>query len=606
MIEDKFKILIDGYNEEIKLYKKIYDRIGYLRLLTIIGCSYFTYKIIRGQVIEKNIYLSLLFFVFFVGLVIYHGLVKEKINISENMIDINKRYIDRISGEWTKFKDIGEEFINKNHHYSFDLDIVGPESLFQLINTTSTWKGRQHLAKILLNPICDKEEIILRQQAIEELYNKLELCEIMEHQGKIKKNVMENPKKLLAYFKEESTLIKSKILKRILYFMPMITVPVSILIIVFKLEKLFWVITVFLIIQLLSWAITLLRINNIFGAVNYFKGALDSYVKILKLLETEEFNSIKLKDISNRLFQKKNSSTKAIKELTRITEKIDIRNNGLFFIILNILFLWDFQCVFSIENWKKKYADNIEGWLDDIGEIEALMSISVLNHINEVWAFPEIVSEPTVIEANDLGHPLIARDARITNNINMKDCIFIITGSNMSGKTTLLRTIGINLVISYSGGAICGEYMRSSMVNIYTSMRITDDLKAGISTFYGELIRIKEIIEGAKRGEKMIFLIDEIFRGTNSRDRIEGATAVIGNLCKDGVVGALTTHDLELCTLAKTKEIQNYHFREHYKENKIYFDYKLRKGKSDTTNAKYLMKIVGIDLNYSKFSSEDQ
>lgn len=597
MIEDKFKKLIDKYNEEIKLHRKSYDMIGYLRLITMIGAIYFTYKIFKGQVINKNVYLSLLFYTLFIGLVIYHGIVKGKINIAENMIDINGRYLDRISGEWTKFKDRGEEFIDRNHPYSSDLDIVGPESLFQLINTTSTWKGRKNLAKALLKSAYSKEEILLRQEAIKELYNKLELCEMMEHQGKIKKSIVENPEKFLAYIKDESTLIKSKLLKGILYVMPMVTIPSSIIIMVFNLEKLSWLITVFFIVQLLSWAVGLLRINNIFGSVNYFKSALEGYMNILKLLENQEFESKKLMDINNRLFHKEKSATKTIKELTRIAEKIDIRNNGFFFVFLNALCLWDYQCVFSIESWKIKYGRFIEGWLEDIGEIEALMSLSVLNHINEANVFPEISSEITTIEADALGHPLIARDVRITNNIKMKDRIFIITGSNMSGKTTLLRTIGINLVIAYSGGAVCCEHMKCSMLNIYTSMRITDDLKAGISTFYGELIRIKDIIDGAKREEKMIFLIDEIFRGTNSKDRIEGAWAVIKNLSRDGVIGALTTHDLELCALTDGTRIENYNFEEYYKSNKIYFDYKLRKGKSNTTNAKYLMKIVGIDLD---------
>ncbi len=167
----------------------------------------------------------------------------------------------------------------------------------------------------------------------------------------------------------------------------------------------------------------------------------------------------------------------------------------------------------------------------------------------------------------------------------------------MSGKTTFLRTIGINLVLAYIGAPVFSDDMECSLLKIYTSMRITDDLKNGISTFYGELIRIKDIIDGAKIDKKMIFLIDEIFRGTNSKDRITGADTVIRNLSKAGVLGALTTHDLELCSISEDKRVRNYHFSEYYKDNKIYFDYKIREGKSTTTNAKYLMKIVGIDIN---------
>ena len=594
MIEDKFKVLIDRYNKEIQLYKKSYDNIGYLRLIVMIGAIYFIYRIVKGYGGNENLYGMLFLLAFFIGLVIYHNKIKEKIEIAESMIQINKRYLERISGQWINFKDIGEEFIDKNHAYSSDLDIVGTHSLFQLINITSTWKGRRKLAKDLLNPDYDKDEILLRQSAINELYNKLELCESMEYEGIRKKTVIENPEKFLSYISDKNSFIKSKALKKLLYVLPMITIPISIIIIVFKIKKLSWLITIFLVLQIIAWAVGLLKINRVFELVIYFKTSLEQYFNILKLLEKQEFKSEKLVEIKNRLFKGNSESIKAIKQLSGIVDKIDIRSNGLFFIILNVVFLWDYQCILSIEKWKESYAQNIEQWLDDIGEIEALMSLSVLNHINETTVFPEI-SDDTIILGEGVGHQLIGRDVRVTNNIDMNDNIFIITGSNMSGKTTFLRTIGINLVVAYCGGAVCAEYMKCSMFKICTSMRITDDLKAGISTFYGELIRIKKIIEESRKNEKMIFLIDEIFRGTNSRDRIDGAHAVIRNLNIHNVVGALTTHDMELCSMTDVR-IKNYHFKEYYKDNKIYFDYKLRDGKSTTTNAKYLMKIVGIDF----------
>ena len=166
----------------------------------------------------------------------------------------------------------------------------------------------------------------------------------------------------------------------------------------------------------------------------------------------------------------------------------------------------------------------------------------------------------------------------------------------MSGKTTFLRTIGINLVLAYSGAPVAANNMRCSILDIFTSMRITDDLSNGISTFYAELIRISEIIKHVEKEEETIFLIDEIFRGTNSSDRITGAKNVLANLNKLGVIGAITTHDLELCVLDKYNRVKNYNFSEHYENNNIIFDYKLREGKATTTNAKYLMRLVGIDI----------
>lgn len=596
MIEEKFNKIIESYEDKIKAYTKVSDRLGYLRLATAIGAGYFIYQLIKVNYTNLNITLSALFCLIFLVLVIYHGKIKEGIEEAQTMIEINNRYLKRISGQWSTFKDIGEEFIDKGHPYSFDLDIVGQESVFQLINITSTYSGRKALAKALLAPEFSSEEIIQRQKAVEELKDSLELCQLVEFQGKRKKGAMESPEKLLSFIKDKGTLFKSKGLKRFLYLLPMFTISASMIILVFNLEQFRDLITIFLVAQLLIWAAGLMRITQAFGAVSYYKGALDNYVGIVELLEKNNFKSKILQDIHSNLFQQNKSATIAMKELSKIAERINMRNNGIFFLILNGLFLWDYQCIFSIESWKEKYGESIEGWLNDIGEVEALMSISVLNQISDDVAFPSIEKVPMVFEAEGLGHPLIAKEVRVNNTVKMDKSIFIITGSNMSGKTTFLRTIGINLVMAYCGGAVFSKNMRCSKMKIYTSMRITDDLKAGISTFYGELIRIKEIIEGANRKENMIFLIDEIFRGTNSRDRIEGAGAVIKNLNRSGVIGAITTHDLELCALDEGNRIKNYHFEEYYRENKIYFDYKLKKGISTTTNARYLMKIIGIEL----------
>jgi DNA mismatch repair ATPase MutS len=197
-----------------------------------------------------------------------------------------------------------------------------------------------------------------------------------------------------------------------------------------------------------------------------------------------------------------------------------------------------------------------------------------------------------------MGHPLINHKQRVNNSINIDQSICIITGSNMSGKTTFLRTIGINLVIAYAGGAVCAKKFDTSIMDIYTCMRVSDDLSKGISTFYAELLRVKMIIEASKEKKPMIFLIDEMFSGTNSMDRIAGAKNVLLNLSREWIAGLISTHDFELCALEKDSKgkIKNFHFSERYKNNMIEFDYKLKNGQCTTTNAKYLMKMVGIEI----------
>lgn len=336
--------------------------------------------------------------------------------------------------------------------------------------------------------------------------------------------------------------------------------------------------------------------NKILGSVGSFKYNLETYVNMLKLLEKENFESKKLCDIKQILFNEKYSSILAIKELDKITEKINLRYNALLYIIFNGLFLWDYECVFSLDNWKTRYGLEVKKWIEAIGEIESLMSLSVLMQINEDVSFPIINNSKLKLKAEGLGHPLINNDQRILNDVELDDYIFIITGSNMSGKTTFLRTLGINLVLAYSGAPVHANKMTCPILDIFTSMRVTDDLKNGVSTFYAELLRIKDIINHAEKNKNMIFLIDEIFRGTNSVDRILGAKNVLANLNKLGIIGAITTHDLELCTLDKYNRIKNYNFSEQYKDNKIHFDYKIKSGKSTSTNAKYLMNLVGIKM----------
>lgn len=402
---------------------------------------------------------------------------------------------------------------------------------------------------------------------------------------------------MISYAENKKLSIKSTHIRKFIYVLPVFTVPLSFLIILFQYKKIYIVVAA-IIVQSLIWFMGFLKNNKILESVRYLKNNLDTYSKILKLLERQQFNSEKLNNIKEILFKKGSSSISGIKELNSISERINLRYNYILYMILNGLFLWDYQCVFSLESWKYKYGFKVKVWLKAIGEVESLMSLSTLISINEKTSFPIIENSKLMVTAKDLGHPLINSNKRALNDMDLQNNIFIITGSNMLGKTTFLRTVGINLVLAYSGAPVCSSKMTCSILNIFTSMRITDDLKNGISTFYAELVRIKDIINyvNCNKDKNIIFLIDEIFRGTNSKDRILGAKNVLANLNVLGAIGIITTHDLELCSLDKNRRIKNYNFSEYYKGNKIFFDYKIKQGKSITTNAKYLMKKVGIKI----------
>jgi len=584
--------------EKIKLekYNKTFNLISKLRLVTLLAAIILSIYIARISFNPTYVLFNTFLYLIFIIEVILHRNTEEKLTNSKELININNRYISRITGGWENFEDIGEEFIDKAHSYSSDLDIFGKRSLFQLINIANTFHGRKILKKDLTENKFSKEDLLLRQESIKELKENLDFCLKVELSTIRNKKNLKNPLKLIAFAEDNSTIVGSKYIKTFLYILPMFSVVLIAFTLIFKIAFLYNILKLLILLQGMFVLLKLKYINETLYLAHEFKSNLDTYMKILNVLEKESFKSKRLINIKSELFSNDDSALKAVKELKKITDKINLRYNALLAIILDAVLLWDYQCIFSLENWKSQYGSKLKLWINAIGEVESLISFSTLNHIDETLIFPTIDNSNLKVTAKNLGHPLLAKSSRITNDLDMDDKIFVITGSNMSGKTTFLRTIGINLVLAYAGAAVFASEMTCSQMDIFTSMRITDDLQSGISTFYAELIRIKNIIIRGKENNDMIFLIDEIFRGTNSNDRIIGAKNVLSNLNSLGIIGAITTHDLELTALNKYHRIKNYNFSEYYEENKICFDYKLKEGSATTTNAKYLMNLVGIPI----------
>lgn len=596
-VKDEFLRRIDHFKAEEAKNKKSYGLISLLRFAAFIlaAClTYLTYKNLSVFMILG----TLISYILFVYLLSIHSRISYELLRIKNMLEVNEKYLKRIDGTWTSFEDCGVDKIDEEKPYLTDLDILGEKSLFQLINTTKTFLGREKLIELLKNPNKDINKIKERQEAIRELGEKLDFTQRIEGEGIINKNTVENPEQLFDYVESTKKVFASPIAKIISWVLPVITIVASILIIYYKLDKYYGYIGLFFTIHLLISGIGYAKMSPVLGPIYKKKNDLESYFNILKLIEDEEFKSPYLKELKGKLIFNGKSANAILKELTTIVEKIEYINNIVGYVVLGIVFFWEYHRLFEFENWKAKYGKCIRQWLDVIGEFESLASFAVMFHLNSKLTFPELSEGNLVFSGEEIGHPLIDEKTRVYNDVDMTDSIFIITGSNMSGKTTFLRTIGINLALAYAGAPVCGSTLKCSIVDIYTSMRITDDLNRGMSTFYVELVRMKKMIENIKTKRPMIFLIDEIFRGTNSNDRIVGAKSVLKSLNEKWVFGLISTHDFELCSLEydDKKRIKNYHFSESYEGNKIKFDYKLKKGRSDTTNAKYLMKMIGIDI----------
>lgn len=587
----------DYYAKLLENQKKSLKIIGGLRLFVVlVGLLNLVFLYITHN---NNLFfpIALAYTAIFIYLIMKHGQMKSRERYTLSLYKINDDSLKRIKGEWKSFCDTGEEFLNEEHSFSSDLDIFGKGSLFQWINTATTYMGRQSLKGYLTEPCREKDQIYKRQEAINELSRKLWWRQRFMAEGMSMEEEIRNPETLYKWIEDRDEF----------YFKPWIVIGVRILPIISLLIILIYFITdnisYYYPITMLGIQIIILKYQNkkrakVLNTVYKYKDNIKVYRQMLKHFENKKFTSRYLREIKDDLVnEEEQKAYEQIDRLEKIVESITNRDNAMF-IFVNIVTLWDYRCMIALERWKEKSGILIKTWLDAIGEVEALSSLAVIRYDKPDWATPKIIDEPSYLKAVQIGHPLLTKK-RVSNDLKFENQarVLLITGSNMSGKSTLLRTAGINLVLAYSGAPVCAKDLCCSIMKVYTCMRISDNLEKNTSSFYAELLRIKDIVKETKNKGKVFFLLDEIFKGTNSQDRHEGAKILIKNLLRNGGMGMVSTHDLELGAMDgdNNSKIKNYHFQEYYKNNEIYFDYKLRSGVSTTRNAMYLIKMAGID-----------
>lgn len=586
------------YAKEFNKASKQYNILSNLRLAAFVG-------IIAGIIFYyleyhlSGILLSTCSLIMFVIFIVLHEKVQNRMDLASALVRINQQAIERIGGKWVDFTDVGEEYINQEHPYSFDLDIFGRSSLFQWINSTFTFLGREFLKNTLLNPQKDIAKIKERQDAISELAEKLDWRQHFRAEGSFIKNGRNNPASLFKWVENEDRFFRRPWL--IWGIRLIITVTMISLLLAFLADIRFLYLSgILLLLQLVLFFIGLRLSSDAYGVANLHRESIVAFRKLLTIIEGERFQSAYLARLASSLVDPDGiPASKQVDKLSSIVDMMNFKYSQLFYFLIDVLFLFDYHCMIALEKWKKQSGCNLQDWVTVIGRFEEISSLAIIRYDNPDWCFPQLTSSKQNFGAANMGHPLLPSDVRICNDLILKGSgsVLLITGSNMSGKSTLLRTVGVNLVLAYAGSPVCASSFECSIMDIYTAMRVNDNLEKNISSFYAELLRIKTIIQAAGSSDTTLFLLDEIFKGTNSRDRHIGAAAVIRKLSKMGAVGLVSTHDLELGELESDKDfdIENYHFSESYSNNRIVFDYKLRAGVSKTTNALYLMRMVGID-----------
>ncbi len=582
---------INRLNFKIVNIKKKELLLSFIKLFLIIVISYFiiNYK-------SYSIYPFIVSLTIFIIIATVHEQIirTRKFLLSSKKLD--EVELNVLNGD---FKDLysGSEFVNIDHNYSDDLDLFGKCSLFQFTNRSKTSMGRKMLAEWLQNS-ADKIEIKKRQDAVIELSNKLSFRRNMQiHGDKIEDNDV-NRIKFIEFFKTKMVFTSNRLL-----FISVKIIPIITLVFLYLSFSgfSFSFFLGFFILQLIINLIYAKKNSQIYNLSKKSYKILNVYSKIIKEIEENSFDCEKLLNLQKKLFIDKKKGSYYIRKLAVLLEWLELRNSSIHFLVNNIFF-WDLNLAFKIEKWRSEVSDYVETWFSVIGEFEALSSFAYIYYNNPEWCIPKIGENELILKTDGLGHPLIEKKERIVNDLEIDNLgkVIIITGPNMAGKSTFLRSVGVNIILAQAGAPVCSKSFVFTPIEIYTSMKISDSLDKKMSLFYAELSRLKRIIDGLKDKKKIFFLIDEMLKGTNVIDRQKGSVALMKQLIENGANGILATHDLKLSELEKDykdgNKISNFHFDSVINEDILEFDYKLRDGVCQSFNAHILMKNMGIKI----------
>lgn len=576
-----------------KTRKRIYY-ISLLRLALFVGA-------IVGAIVFWSDGWELLFafailpFFLFIWLVKRHNFWFYRKDFLKKKISINEQELRAIQYDFSDF-DSGKEFIDPTHFYTYDLDVFGEHSLFQYINRTSTPIGKLHLANWFNAHLENKESIELRQQAIQELSTELEYRQQFRLLGLLYKGKPADTNEINDWAKSPSYYRKHTLLRII----PTVVSIINILCIGAAILGLLpstvaGVVFVCFVIFSSIFSKGITKLQTTYGEKLQI---LSTYADQILLTENKEMHSPILQQLKNDFKSRNQTASQAVRQLSKLMNALDQRNNMLMSITLNGLIFWELRQVMRIEQWKEMHAADLPRWIETIGEIDAYCSLATFAYNHPEYIFPEICSHPFHLQAEALGHPLMNRNKCVRNGIDIdkRPFFIIITGANMAGKSTYLRTVGINYLLACIGAPVWAKQMKIYPARLVTSLRTSDSLTDNESYFFAELKRLKLIIDKLEAGEELFIILDEILKGTNSMDKQKGSFALIKQFMNMNANGIIATHDLLLGTLIDVfpQNIRNFCFEADITNNELAFSYQMRNGVAQNMNACFLMKKMGI------------
>ncbi|MEE3368748.1 MAG: hypothetical protein VX346_05330 [Planctomycetota bacterium] len=523
--------------------------------------------------------------------------------------EINRECLARLARQWEHIPLPSVTVPTRHKATSDDLDLFGHASLFQWICRCETRSGTTMLRDWLLEPAVPSE-ILLRHDAIKELAPHAMLREQLLLLGRQLRDSPSGPDRMIEWTESPDWLLRRRWLTWLVRLLPALFVASGLTLFLWESGQPVWL----LLCSLLGchFLLSLLfggQVHTLFHHVSSGRGEVQNYLELFHLIEQEPAVSSKLVSLQQQATLEHGGIHLRLRQLGAIMVLANLRHSAVTFplwLVLQLGLLWDFHVLAVLETWKRHHGSQVRSWFAALGEYEALVSLAAVHHDYPDWSFPTIAAAGKPLQARGLGHPLLTDTSRVANDIEIgsPQCCLLVTGSNMSGKSTLLRTTGLNLSLAQMGSPVCASHWKSPPLRVMTSMRVSDSLDQGVSFYFAELQRLKEIVDTVRNRvdptqPQILFLLDEILQGTNSRERHIAVQQVLSYLLKEGAMGAVSTHDLDLAQIEPLRSAcRAVHFRETVEETEtgvhMDFDYRLREGIATTTNALELLKIVGL------------
>lgn len=531
----------------------------------------------------------------FVRIVILFGRSEWKVRYYSLLEEINRDEAASLEGDWSAFSE-GNDYADQGNDFTHDIDLFGKKSLFNYLDRTVTDQGKRMLAGWLSNPMQLVNHMTVRQEAIAALATEKEWRQEFMALGRLGRITLENQENLQEWIGQPPFFRNRLVSSGALMLLPLITITALILsafsVISTSLFILMYLVNLFVL------SLFLKRINSLHGLLSGHHKQLSSLGMLADQIGKLRVDPVFIKEIKARLAGDHQGASESVTSLSRIIQAFDVRLNMLVGVLLNGLLLWDYIQVLRLERWRAVVRTTLDDWFKAVSETDALISLANYAHNNPEYACPQIAEGVPVLKAEKLGHPLIDPVRRVVNDFTItgEGEIFIVTGANMSGKSTFLRTVAVNLVLAMTGAPVCAARFSFTPVNLFTSIRTSDSLADNESYFYAELKRLKFLKEKIESGERVLFFLDEILKGTNSKDKSEGSWSFIEKLISLGGTGIIATHDTSLGNLSSgyPDKIRNRCFEIEIEGENILFDYLLRDGVTTRMNAGILMRQQGI------------